>query len=158
MTTAAPPTRKHPPEQQSRRERSIIYIVLAVAFAVLLVVALVVHRSRENEAEAQQKATQLISAINSTGGRATLLTPERVAGVLGTDGGATCADPADALGRSALFSALTNGAGGPGARPIIADSRLIQGQLLIIQIYCPDKLTDFRNMVNDLKLDNTVKP
>ena len=42
---------------------------------------------------------------------------------------------------------------GPGARPVIADSRVVQGQLLIIKIYCPDKLADFQEYVDDLKTD-----
>ena len=76
--------------------------------------------------------------------------------VLGDDGGATCADPNDALSRAVLFTQLANGAAGPGARPVIADSRVVQGQLLIIQIYCPDELEDFQEFVDDLKTDDVA--
>lgn len=76
--------------------------------------------------------------------------------VLGTDGGATCTDPNEALNRAILLSQLANGAGGPGARPVIADSRVVRGQLLIIEVYCPDQLEEFQQFVDDLKTDGVV--
>lgn len=152
-TTGTPPVLQ---ETQGKGERRIIYIVVGVVLVVLLVVALLVHRVNAKNAEAQQKADQLISALRSQGVQ-TLPTTEQVANVLGTDGGQTCADPGQALAKSTLFAALTNGAGGPGARPVIADSRFIQGQLLIIKTYCPDQLTQFKDTVNQLKFDNTTK-
>ena len=36
-------------------------------------------------------------------------------------------------------------------RPVIADSRVFKGQLLVIQIYCPDELPRFQQMVEKLK-------
>jgi hypothetical protein len=60
--------------------------------------------------------------------------------VFGDDGGATCAKPNSALKRGLLLGELTNGAAGPGARPIIADNRVVQGQLLVMKVYCPDEL------------------
>ena len=53
--------------------------------------------------------------------------------------------------RRILFSQLTNGAAGPGTRPVIADSRIVMGQLLIIKIYCPDELPSFQKFVDNLK-------
>jgi hypothetical protein len=32
----------------------------------------------------------------------------------------------------------------------------VQGQLLIIQIYCPDELDDFKDFVGDLKTDDVA--
>ena len=71
--------------------------------------------------------------------------------MLGDDGGAICKDPASALRKAILFSQLTNGAGGPGIRPVIVDSKVFKGQLLVIQIYCPDQLPRFQQMVEKLK-------
>ena len=76
---------------------------------------------------------------------------EQIAGVLGDDGGAICKDPASALRQALLFSQLTNGAGGPGIRPVIVDSKIFKGELLVIQIYCPDELPEFQQMVEQLK-------
>jgi len=71
--------------------------------------------------------------------------------VLGTDGGATCENPNDALSRAVLFTQLANGAAGPGARPVIVDSKVFRGQLLVIQIYCPDELPQFQQPVESLR-------
>jgi hypothetical protein len=71
--------------------------------------------------------------------------------VLGNDGGPVCADPASALQRAAASGQLSNGAGGPGTRPIIADRRIVEGELAIIAIYCPDQLSEFEEFVDDLR-------
>jgi hypothetical protein len=42
-------------------------------------------------------------------------------------------------------------------RPLIADNRVVKGQLLVIQIYCPDELEKFKDVVNDLDFDDVVK-
>jgi hypothetical protein len=76
--------------------------------------------------------------------------------VLGDDGGALCDDPAGGLRKGILLSQIVNGAAGPGLRPVVADRRIVQGQLLVLKIYCPDKLPTFQELVNDLKLDETV--
>ena len=141
-------------ETQSKRERSTLYIAVAIAIGVLMVTGLVFYRSAEATREAEQKADQLIAALEDAGAR----TPDRdqIVRVLGDDGGATCANPNDSLSRAILLSQLANGAAGPGARPVIADSRAVQGQLLIIEIYCPDELEDFRQFVDDFKTDDVT--
>ena len=42
---------------------------------------------------------------------------------LGSDGGAVCDNPANALGRATLLDQMTNGADFVGRRPVIVDSR-----------------------------------
>ena len=76
---------------------------------------------------------------------------EQIVRVLGDDGGAICKNPTSALRKALLFSQLTNGAGGPGIRPVIVDSRIFKGELLVIQIYCPDQLPGFQQLVEQLK-------
>ena len=51
-----------------------------------------------------------------------------------------------ALSRATLLAQLTNGASGPGIRPVIADSRVVQGELLVIKVYCPDELEEFQTV------------
>ena len=103
---------------------------------------------------AEEKADELIAALEDAGARA----PDRdqIVRVLGEDGGATCEDPNDALNRAILLSQLSNGASGPGARPVVTDSRVFQGQKLIIEIYCPDELDDFNEFVDDLETDDVA--
>ena len=142
-------------ERQPRRERRTIYVVAAVVVVALVVVALLVRGERQTTTEAEQKAEQLLTALAAAGAP----TPQvdQVVRVLGDDGGATCADPGSAQGRATLLGQLVNGAAGPGIRPVVADNRVVEGQLLIIQIYCPDELAGFQDLVDGLHLDDTVK-
>jgi Tfp pilus assembly protein FimT len=138
-------------ESQTPRERSWLYITSLIILGVMVVIALVAFRSARETQKAQDKADQLITALNAAGAR----TPDKdqIVRVLGDDGGATCDNPNAALSRATLLSQLANGATGPGARPVIADSRAVKGQLLIMKIYCPDQLADFQAFVDDLKTD-----
>jgi hypothetical protein len=74
--------------------------------------------------------------------------------VLGDDGGAVCANPNNALSRATFHSQLTNGAPGPGNRPVIANDRVAKGELAIIKIYCPDQLAEFQQFIDNLKTYN----
>jgi Tfp pilus assembly protein FimT len=141
-------------ETQSSRERSWVYITACVILGIMVVVGLLAFSSARETREAQEKADQLIAAIEDAG--ATAPSQDQIVRVLGDDGGATCANPNDALSRAALLAQLANGASGPGARPVIADSRLLQGQLLIIEVYCPDELEEFQEFVEDLKTDDVA--
>ena len=144
-----------PTETQSTRERSWIFITALVLLGVVTLAGVLAFSRGVNDAQAQNKANELINALTEVGAR----TPDvdQVARVLGDDGGATCENPNEALSRSVLLAQLTNGATGPGQRPVIADSRVFQGQLLIIEIYCPDELDDFKDFVGDLKTDDVAR-
>jgi hypothetical protein len=132
-----------------RRTRRTTYLVFAAIFLLLTGAALLIFGSRKADAEAQQKAAQLATELGDAGLR--VPSTEQIVYVLGNDGGATCAYPNDALRRGALFGQLTNGAAGPGIRPVIADNKVVQGQLLIIKVYCPGELEDFTETVHKLK-------
>jgi hypothetical protein len=137
-------------ETSTQRDRRIVYAVIAGALVLLLIIALVFYRRAETSLEAQGKADQLIAALQKAGVRA-VPSQEQIVRVLGNDGGAICKDPGSALRKALLFSQLTNGAGGPGIRPVIVDSRIFKGELLVIQIYCPDELPGFQQVVEQLK-------
>ena len=143
-----------PLETQSPRERSWIYVTACVILGIMVVWAIFAFSSRRETKRAEDKADQLIAALQDAGYR----TPDKdqIVRVLGDDGGATCDNPNKALGRATLLALLANGATGPGARPVIADSRAVQGQLLIMKIYCPDELEDFQKFVDDLKTDDVA--
>ena len=143
-----------PAEQQSPRERSWIYITSCVILGALALGAVLAFSSARETQRATEKADELIAALEDADAR----TPDRdqIVRVLGDDGGATCNNPNKALSRATLLTLLANGATGPGARPVIADSRAVQGQLLIIEVYCPDELEDFKSYISDLKYDDVV--
>jgi hypothetical protein len=136
------------------RTRRTTYIVIAVAVLLLVGVALIAYNTRKSNAQAEQKADQYIAELAAAG----LRTPskERVVQALGDDGGATCANPNSGLKRGALLGELTNGAAGPGIRPIIADNRVVQGQLLIIKVYCPAEAAEFVQFVENLRYDPVI--
>jgi Tfp pilus assembly protein FimT len=129
------------------RSRRTTNIVIAAVFVVLAIVALLLHRSAKSTAAADDKADQLISELTAAGQQAP--SKDQIVKVLGDDGGAVCDDPSSALKRAILYSGLSNGAGGPGQRPVIADSRAVRGELLIIKVYCPQDLPSFSEIVDD---------
>lgn len=141
-------------ETQGQRERNWIYLTAWVLLAGMGIAALLTFGAARETAEAQEKADELIAAIEDAG--ATAPSKDQIVRVLGDDGGATCEDPNEALSRAALLAQLANGASGPGSRPVISDSRVFQGQLLIIEVYCPDELEDFQEFVDDLKTDDVA--
>jgi hypothetical protein len=137
------------------RTRRITYLVLGVAFLLVLGIALVAYNSAKSDAEADQKADQYIAELTAAGLRAP--SKDQVILVLGDNGGPACATPNSSLKKGILLGELTNGAAGPGIRPIIADNRVVQGQLLMIKVYCPDELEEFADFIDDLKYADVVK-
>jgi Tfp pilus assembly protein FimT len=140
-------------ESSTKRSRSVLYIVSMVLLVVFAVIGLLMFKSARDTQQALEKADQLIASINQAGGTAP--SREQIARVLGDDGGAVCANPNNALSRAVLFGQLANGAAGPGTRPVIADSGFLQGQLRIIQIYCPEELDEFQKFVDELQTHRT---
>jgi hypothetical protein len=142
-------------EDTTARTRWITYIVTGVIVLVLVIIGLAVFRSAKANAAAEDKADQLISELKAAGLPAP--SKDQIVHVLGDDGGATCDDPGSARRRAILYDMLTNGSGGPGIRPIIADNKVLQGQLLVVKIYCPDQLSDVAKFIDDLKTADVVK-
>jgi hypothetical protein len=153
MTATAPePTGQYTDAPDHR----VMYWIIGGVLVVLAVVGLITYSSNKTDAEAQQKAQQLTQAFRQAG----LPAPENqtiITRSLGNDGGAVCDNPASALGRATLLDQLVNGASQVGRRPVIVDRQVLQGQALIMQIYCPDKLQEFRDKFDDLKVDDVIK-
>ena len=131
------------------RERRVTWFVLGLIFLGLILVAVTAFNSNKKDQEAIDKANQLMAELKAAG--MLVPQPQQIYEVLGDDGGAVCADPGDALVRSILYGQLSNGAGGPCQRPVIADSNAFEGVTMIIKIYCPEKAADFQKVVDDLK-------
>lgn len=131
-----------------RRERVILYGVIAAMVAILMVIGVAGWRAEKADRAAEEKADRLIAALRELGTR--VPSRDQIVKVLGGDGGRVCADPTSALRRAAYLAQLSNGAGGPGTRPVIADSNVAKGELAIITIYCPDRLSDFEEFIDGL--------
>jgi Tfp pilus assembly protein FimT len=136
-------------ETSTKRGRSVTYIVSVILLVALTVIGLITFRAARETDRAAEKADQLTSEIEAAGGTAP--SREQIMRVLGDDGGAVCANPNEALSRATFLGMLMNGASGPGARPVIADNQVLQGQLLIIEVYCPDELAEFQQFVDSLE-------
>lgn len=124
-----------------------------------LCVAGLIAFSGENETErAKQKAQELTQKLEGAGLRA----PQEdiLVRSFGDDGGAVCENAhegLDGLTKAILLDQLFNGADFVGRRPITADRRIVQGQLLILETYCPDTLDEYRTGIQDLEFDDTIK-
>jgi hypothetical protein len=141
-------------ETQDPRERTMIYVIAGVVSLVLVVLGLFLFDTSKENREADAKADQFITALGALGVPAP--PKDEVVRVLGDDGGATCDDPNNALRRATLNSLLTNGAAGPGTRPVVFDRTMLGGQLLILKIYCPDELPSMQKFVDNLKSDDVA--
>ena len=142
-------------EQQSTRDRSVLYVVVSVVLVILAVWAVIAFASARETQQAEEKADELIQTLEDAGATATPK-PEVIARVLGDDGGAVCANPNQALSRATLYGLLTNGTSGPGMRPVLVDNKVFRGQLAIIEVYCPDELEDFQEFVDSLETTDSA--
>ncbi|MFB7447124.1 hypothetical protein [Streptomyces sp. NPDC056194] len=127
-------------------------IVLLVGLAITgLVRYSAVTRSSATLAKAEQLQEELVKAGYPSPDTDT------VQQILGTDGGPICEDPGSALNTALWKIQQANGAAGPGMRPIIADTKAVQVERIVLQVYCPDKVDEFDDAVKDLKTDDTVR-
>jgi len=132
-----------------------IYWVIGGLVLILCVIGLITYNTNKESERAVQLATELTQKLEKAGYTA----PDQdiLVRSLGDDGGAVCDDPAGALRVAILHDQLSNGADFVGRRPVIVDNRVIAGEALILQTYCPDELQKFRDKFNDLKFDDTIK-
>jgi hypothetical protein len=166
---AAPPAAEPPPAPaapeaavarepaSSGRDHSRLYWIIGTVVAILVVVGLITYKAGKNNQEAQAKAQELTQKYEQAG----LPVPadiESITRSLGTDGGAVCDNPANALGKAIQNDLLANGADFVGRRPVRVDRRILLGEALILQTYCPDKLADYQQRIDDLRTASTIKP
>lgn len=144
-----------PEETQTPSERKTLYIVVGAVSLALVILGLFLFNSAKETKDAELKADQFIAALEAVGAPAP--PKDEVVRVLGTDGGATCDDPNNALKRATLNSMLSNGAAGPGSRPVVFDRRYLAGQLLILKVYCPDELPSMQEFVDGLQSGNVAE-
>ncbi|MDV5146808.1 hypothetical protein R1T08_22105 [Streptomyces sp. SBC-4] len=110
-----------------------------------------VKRNNETLSKANQLQEELVRAGYSSPDTDTI---ERL---LGTDGGQVCEDPGSALKTALWKIQQSNGATGPGMRPVITDTKAVEVERIVLQVYCPDELDDFEDALDDLKTDDTVR-
>lgn len=148
-----------PPGELTPRDgggNHLMYWIVAGVVVVLVIVGLAAYSSAKTNAEAQDKAKQLTQKFEQAG----LPVPvdlDAITRSLGTDGGAVCDNPANALGKATMNDLAVNGADFVGRRPVIVDRQILLGEALILQTYCPDKLKPYQDKILKYKTGNTVK-
>ena len=133
-----------------------MYFIIAAVVVVLAVLGVIIYSAAQDDEEAQAKAQQLTQAFEEAGLPVPVDTDQIVAS-LGSDGGAVCDNPANALGKATLLDSDHQRRSFVGRRPVIVDSRFVLGEALILQIYCPDELQDYKEKIDELKNDDMIK-
>jgi hypothetical protein len=131
-----------------------IYWILGGIVAVLCIVGLITYSGEKETERAQQKARELTVKLEHAGFRAPQ--QEILVRTLGDDGGNVCDNPGDAFGKALIADAVANGASHVGRRPVIGDRRVVAGELLILDTYCPDELKELGEEIEDWKFDNVI--
>lgn len=137
------------------RKRRIIYVISAVILGLIAIFGIVVFTQTSQDLDATVKAEQLHGLLLDAG----LPAPEVnvLADSLGRDGGFVCQDPSSPLIKARYQSSISNGATGPGSRPVIGDRDTVTAVELTIATYCPDRLGDYLERVQDMKFEDTTK-
>ncbi|MEU1207088.1 hypothetical protein [Nocardia sp. NPDC005825] len=137
--------------------RRMVYLAVGVSLAAIAVAGVIVfQQTRSHDDDSMSKARELSSRLEAAGLAAP--DPTTIADTLGKDGGLVCQDPSSPLIKARYRASISNGASGPGARPVIADDDVLKATALAITTYCPDELASYLKSVGDLKTGDTVEP
>ncbi|MFF0546200.1 hypothetical protein ACWEVD_17135 [Nocardia thailandica] len=136
-------------------KRRWIYVTAGVVLVVFALIGVFTFAGIHEDAKAHDKAEQLRQSLIQAGLPAP--SADLLENSLGTDGGAVCQDPDAALTKARYQASITNGASGPGSRPVIGDNKVTQAVALTIAVYCPDELPGYLSHIDSLDLDDTTK-
>jgi putative glutamate/gamma-aminobutyrate antiporter len=157
---AAPPPGPPPLEGTGHNEphhsHRVLYTILGIAAVALIVIGLITFGAHKRDEKSKQKAQQLAQKFEQAG-VPLVISEDTVVRTLGSDGGPVCEDPANALGKASLFAQFVNGAAFVGQRPLIVDEHVVQGERLILEVYCPDKLQKYDETIQHLEYEDTIK-
>jgi len=130
--------------------------VIALALVVLAVAGLFLYKQGKDNQLARTRADQVVALFRSHG----LTVPvdhKTLIAVLGTDGGPVCDSPAGALTKALQDQQLSNGAATVGSRPSPASRRVVTGEELVIQVYCPQKLPAFKKYIDARRYYHVIR-
>jgi hypothetical protein len=146
---------ERPVVEDHPRRRRLLYGGIGAVLGAVLVWGLIARDTRQTGEEAEALAAQVIAEYENQG----LVPPSQdlLVNLLGTDGGNVCVDPGAALNQALHRISLANGGAQVGVRPVIVDS-VVQGELVILDVYCPDKAAEARAYLDSLYYDDVVKP
>ena len=147
MSTAA--------ETQPKRERiACCTSSPSSSLVVLAVITVVMFRSARQEGRPQEKADELIQALEDAGVDVQR-TPEQIAGVLGDDGGAVCANPNDALEPRGPARRSRTAPAAPAAGRSSPRTRSCRASCSSSRCTAPTSVEEFQQFVDSLELTDT---
>ncbi|MGW4897742.1 hypothetical protein ACWEQL_36680 [Kitasatospora sp. NPDC004240] len=132
-----------------------IYVGAIVLLVGMLITGLLTYTQLHGTDQANRKAQQLSDTLRAAG----YPVPEQsqIVRTLGEDGGAVCEDPASALRQAQWKYGMSNGASGPGQRPVLSDREVVYAEAIVLSVYCPDELAAVQDRIDDLNLQDTVR-
>jgi glutamate:GABA antiporter len=151
---ATAPETKAPARHTGSRNRILVRIVAAVLI-VLAVVGIVDYKQGRDDRLARSHAAQ-VATLYRAHGLTVPVSQKTAVRALGTDGGAICDDPGAALSRALQNQQLASG-GNVGSRPIRADRRVVEGEELILRVYCPSQLPKYQRYVESKQFYPVVR-
>ena len=137
------------------KSRDVVPWLVGGLLVVLAVLGIVVFKQGHDNRIARDRADQLVSLYRSHD-LSVPVSHKTIVRVFGTDGGAVCDNPNGSLTRAIQNQQLASG-GNVGSRPIRADRRVVTGEELILQVYCPSKLPAYRRYVDSKRYDRVIR-
>jgi hypothetical protein len=135
--------------------RDVVPWLVGGLLVVLAVLGIVVFKQGHDERIARDRADQLVALYRSHD-LPVPVSNKTIVRVFGTDGGAVCDNPNGSLTRAIQNQQLASG-GNVGSRPIRADRRVVTGEELILQVYCPSKLPAYRRYVDSKRYGSVIR-
>jgi hypothetical protein len=161
VTQAAAPVAPAPANGDSSngggktKSRDLVPWLVGGLLVVLAALGIVVFKQGNDDRIARARADQLVSLYRSHD-LSVPVSHKTIVRVFGTDGGAVCDNPNGSLTRAIQNQQLASG-GNVGSRPIRADRRVVTGEELILQVYCPSKLPAYRRYVDSKRYDRVIR-
>ena len=138
-----------------RRHRDVLWAIAAL-LVILAVVLVLVYKPAPNNSLAQAKAHR-VEALYASHGLTVPVDDKTLISILGTNGGSVCASPTSALTKAMQDLSLANGGATVGIRPIRESSRVVEGEQIILQVYCPKQVPAFNKYVNAKRYDAVTR-
>ena len=138
-----------------RRHRAVLWAIAAL-LVILAVVLVLVYKPAPNNSLAQAKAHR-VEALYAAHGLTVPVDDKTLTSILGTNGGSVCASPTSALTKAMQDLSLANGGATVGIRPIRESSRVVEGEQIILQVYCPKQVPAFNKYVNAKRYDAVTR-
>jgi hypothetical protein len=149
------PVGEHPiPERHAfKHDNRLLLAIIAVLVVALIVVGLVAFAQPNDNAAARAKAVKLEALLRREG----LPLPTSLSvfsSSLGTNGGVVCAASGYNL-TDAILNQQNSASGGANAGSVLpVEKAVLNGQLAIIEVYCPSKAAAFIKHFGGYKLYN----